>query len=76
MMEQFYQFLAGAPFPEGTSWGVREAGAMTDVILGGVGLLSTPGYLVLKPGDYVLMRDMHGNGQPVNDSLQLWVTAQ
>ncbi len=34
------------------------------------------GYLRLKPGDYVLTRDIDGDGAQENDQLQLWVMAK
>ncbi|KAI0719000.1 hypothetical protein C8T65DRAFT_737022 [Cerioporus squamosus] len=58
-MGKYYNFLAKAPFPEGTEEGVSDAG-----------------YLHLKPGDYVLVRDANGDGAPEHDLLQLWVTAK
>ncbi|RDX41183.1 hypothetical protein OH76DRAFT_1489674 [Lentinus brumalis] len=38
--------------------------------------VAAAGFLPLYPGDYVLMRDIHGDGRPENDSMQLWVMAE
>ncbi len=74
-MNAYHEWLADTPLPEGTEEGVISAGVYSKYFALAHAYHGLTGYLRLRPGDYVLLRDAYGDGNPEHDAMQIWVTS-